>query len=382
KVLQSQVESKPGEKLNVEKLVEDLHRLYGMDNFENVDFRLEQRNKQTGLVIKADEKSWGDTFIKFGFGMADDFRGESTYSIGTSITKTKLNSLGGEWRTEFQIGDSPRIFTEFYQPITYSTRFFINPQAELRQRTVNVFDNDNNIVAQYLIRYIQGSLGVGRQFGNWGEIRFGLWRAYGNFNVNIGDPSLGSDSYNRGGLITSFSYNTMDHFDFPTRGAQMAVIMANNIEALGSDNTANSIVLSGQFIKTWGRYTIVPGITYSGYFNSNTAIEDSYNIGGFFNLSGYSPNQLSGQHVGIGRIIFYRNMGSVGLGSLRHQLYLGGSAEAGNAWQRREDITFDSLIYAGSVFVGLNTFLGPLYLAYGMSEGGHRAVGLYLGQRF
>jgi NTE family protein len=75
-------------------------------------------------------------------------------------------------------------------------------------------------------------------------------------------------------------------------------------------------------------------------------------------------------------------MGSIGLGNFRQQFYLGGSLEAGNAWQRREDITFASLIYAGSAFIGLNTFLGPVYLAYGMAEYGHRAVGLYFGQRF
>lgn len=381
-VLGAQIETWPGKTLNAETLVKDLKRLYGLDTFERVDFRLEKRQKQTGLVFTADEKSWGDTYIKFGFGLADNFKGESTYSIATSITKTELNALGGEWRTEIQIGESPRFFTELYQPITTSTRFFINPQAEVRQHNVNIFDNDNNIIAQYLVRYVLGGLGIGMQLGNWGEIRSGVWRAYGNFNVNIGDPTLGSDSYNRGGIITSLAYNTLDKFDFPTRGAQINAIVTNNFQALGSDNNMNSLTMTMQFVKTWGRYSFIPGFTYAGYYNSDIAIQDSYSIGGFLNLSGYFPNQLSGQCTGLTRVIFYRNMGSLGLGSLRNQFYLGGSAEAGNAWRNREDISLDSLIYAGSVFVGLNTFLGPVYLTYGMAEGGHQAIGLYIGQRF
>jgi NTE family protein len=381
-VLEAQIETKAGETLNPEKLVRDTRRLYGLDTFESVDFRLENINKQTGLVFTTNEKSWGDTFIKFGFSMADNFKGENTYSVGASVTKTGLNALGGEWRTEFQIGDSPRVFTEFYQPLTSSTRFFINPQAEFRQRNVNIFDHNGNIVAQYLIRYMAGGLGVGRQLGNWGEIRLGLFRAYGGYKVNIGDPALPSDSFNEGGLITSFSYNTLDRFDFPTRGAEIDAIITNNFQALGADDNANSLTLSWQVVKTWGKYTFIPGILYSGFFNSNETIENSYNIGGFFNLSGYSPNELSGRQVGVTRVIFYRNMGSVGLGSFRNQLYLGGSAEAGNAWQPKEDITLDSLIYAGSVFVGLNTFLGPVFLAYGLAEGGHQTIGLSLGQRF
>lgn len=382
KVLEAQVETKAGDKLDEQKLVKDVQNLYGLNVFESVDFRLEKINKQTGLVLEPVDKSWGNTYIKFSLSTADNFKGENTYSFGTSITKTGLNALGGEWRTELQIGDAPRVFMEFYQPVSYSTRYFVNPQIELRQRTVSVFDSESNIVAQYLIRYMVGGIGVGRQFGNWGELRVGIWRAYGTLNVNIGDPTLGSDSFNRGGLITSFSYNTMDKFDFPSRGAKIDAVMENNMQALGSDNSANNITLGLQLVKTWGKYTFMPGISYSGFFNSDAAIQDSFSIGGFFNLSGYLPNELSGQHIGIARVIFYRNMGSVGLGNLRQQLYLGASLEAGNAWPRREDITFDSLIYAGSVFVGLNTFLGPVYLGYGMAEGGHKAIGLYIGQRF
>jgi len=380
-VLAAQIETWPGKALNTETLIKDLKRLYGLDTFERVDFRLEQRQKQTGLVFTADEKSWGDTFIKFGFGMADNFKGESTYSIAASITKAQLNALGGEWRTEMQIGESPRFFTELYQPITTSTRFFINPQLEVRQHNVNIFNNDS-MVAKYLVRYIQVGLGVGRQLSNWGEMRLGVWRAYGSYHVNIGDPEMGSDSYNRGGLIASFTFNTLDKFDFPTRGALASFTVSNNLEALGSDNNLNSLILSMQFVKTWGKYTFIPGMVYSGYYNSETAIQDSYSIGGFFNLSGYFPNQLSGQCTGITRMIFYRNMGSLGLGSMRNQFYLGGSVEAGNAWTKREDISWDTLIYAGSAFLGLNTFLGPVYLTYGMAEGGHQAIGLYIGQHF
>ncbi len=41
-----------------------------------------------------------------------------------------------------------------------------------------------------------------------------------------------------------------------------------------------------------------------------------------------------------------------------------------------------SLIFAGSLFVGAETYLGPLYLAYGRAEGGHQSLYLYLGHKF
>ena len=51
-------------------------------------------------------------------------------------------------------------------------------------------------------------------------------------------------------------------------------------------------------------------------------------------------------------------------------------------WNDRDDIGFNDLIAAGSVFVGLDTFLGPLYAAYGRAEGGHGSFYFFLGRVF
>ena len=42
----------------------------------------------------------------------------------------------------------------------------------------------------------------------------------------------------------------------------------------------------------------------------------------------------------------------------------------------------ESLILAGSVFIGTKSYLGPIYLAYGQAQRGHSSIYLYLGQRF
>ena len=50
--------------------------------------------------------------------------------------------------------------------------------------------------------------------------------------------------------------------------------------------------------------------------------------------------------------------------------YVGGSIEAGNVWFERSDMSLDSMIVAGSAFVGVDTPLGPLFLGYGRAEQG------------
>jgi NTE family protein len=112
------------------------------------------------------------------------------------------------------------------------------------------------------------------------------------------------------------------------------------------------------------------------------AVQDTFPLGGFLNLSGFSYNELYGRHSGLARLVAYREIGSAGLGGLKMPLYIGLSAEAGNVWNRRSDINFESLILAGSVFLGTKTFLGPIYLAYGQAQRSHSSIYLYLGQRF
>ncbi|MFA6412508.1 MAG: patatin-like phospholipase family protein [Syntrophales bacterium] len=384
KVLEAQIETKAGEKLDLETLNKDIDRLYGLDTFERVDFRLEKKDGKTGLIFDPVEKSWGPTYLRFSLSLADDFKGENSYTIGGRITRTEINSLGAEWRNQLQIGDLPRLFSEFYQPLDFGTRYFIAPRIDYREWNANVFDsNSGNVIAEYRIKELLGGLDMGRTFGNWGEFRLGLFRGYGATRLNVGDPTLWpTESFNVGGITSSFSYNTLNDFNFPLRGAAGGAKVISGIPEMGSDNKFAGIDISGLAAKTWGKITVIPKIFYRGVIDGNGEIQDSYTIGGFMNLSGYRPDELSGQHVGLAEIICYRNMGTVGLGDFHTALYLGFSAEAGGAWQDRSDITLSSLIYAGSVFVGANTFIGPAYLAYGFAEGGRQTVGLFIGQRF
>ena len=64
--------------------------------------------------------------------------------------------------------------------------------------------------------------------------------------------------------------------------------------------------------------------------------------------------------------------------------YAGLSLELGNVWQDRDDIEFsgDALRAAGALYAGADSFLGPVYVAWGMAEGGEQTVYLYLGNPF
>jgi NTE family protein len=61
--------------------------------------------------------------------------------------------------------------------------------------------------------------------------------------------------------------------------------------------------------------------------------------------------------------------------------YVGASLERGNVWQNSKDVSFGNTITAGSVFLGVDTPIGPLYLTYGHANTGDYSFYIYLGPR-
>jgi NTE family protein len=105
-------------------------------------------------------------------------------------------------------------------------------------------------------------------------------------------------------------------------------------------------------------------------------------LGGFLNLSGLRANSLTGPEFGIARLLLYRQIGRGGPGYLDVPTYLGISLEAGNVWRTRSEASFSNTRRDASVFLGMDTFLGPVYLATGFDDRGEQAFYLFLGRTF
>ena len=79
--------------------------------------------------------------------LEDDFEGSTRFNLQARLTRAGINRLGAEWRTDLELGTDPRLFTEFYQPLSFDSRVFVAPRIELGQRNVNTFAQDSTILA-------------------------------------------------------------------------------------------------------------------------------------------------------------------------------------------------------------------------------------------
>jgi NTE family protein len=374
---------KPFDMASVEARITEL---YGLGNFETLDYSLVgdggAAGDETGIEVRARRKSWGPNYLRFGLNLQDDFQGNSRYNAAARFILTEIDELGAEWLTDVQFGDNPKVVSEFYQPLSAQHRWFVAPSVRIESRDLPVYTNDVRI-ADFRVREAEADVDLGRNLGNWGEIRAGFHRISGASRVRFGDPDLVQQRYNSGEYFFKFSYDRLDNVDFPREGQTFSLQWDAARTDLGSDVASDRVRADWLMARSRGRNTLLLWTSAGSILDGDvTALQDFYSLGGFFNLSGLPPLSLNGPHFAVGRAIYFRKIGRGGEGFLEFPAYLGLSLEIGNVWQRRGDASFDSARKDASVFLGLDTFLGPLYLGTGYDSRGDSAFYLFLGRTF
>jgi NTE family protein len=378
RVLQSRLRTEPGETIDAQTLADDVARLYGLDLYEHVGYRLLREGDEVGVVFETVPKSWGPNLVQFGMSLEDDFEGSTAFNVAGRLTRAGVNSLAAEWRTDLQVGTEPYLATEFYQPLSFDSQYFVAPRLRLEQTNLSGFADDMTI-ARYRIGEAELALDLGRQLERWGEVRVGAFRGMGNARVVVGEPEIPNIDFQTGGLFASFGVDTLDDGQIPHNGTLIDTTFTMSRPAFGADNSFDTVESTFTRVFTHGRHTFQLGLDFSTTIQSDDLIQNFFTLGGFLRLSGLERGQISGPHAGLTRAVWFRRSGETGGGLFDVPLYLGGSLEAGNVWQSRSDISLNSLIVNGSLFAGLDTYFGPLFLAAGIAEGGQSSFYLFLG---
>jgi NTE family protein len=220
-----------------------------------------------------------------------------------------------------------------------------------------------------------------RQLANWGALSLGIDRGWGWRDLDTGTTTPQDDAFDVGEVFARFDIDTFDNLNFPNKGTRSTFELRRSDDVFGGDEDFYSGTGAVIVARTWDKNTVLGGAEIGVTFDGTAPTQNLFPLGGFVNLSGYMADELSGQDFALGRLVYYRNIGSRP-GSFGVPVYLGASLEAGNVWQDRNDIDLEDLIVAGSLFVGLDTPLGPFYIAYGHAEGGKNSAYMFLGQTF
>jgi len=365
-----------GQPLNVELMEKGIDELYGLDIFSHISYAVVKEDDKHGVHVRAKPKSWGPDYLQVGAKWNTSFNGEGIFNVSASLLKTEMNSWNGEWRNALSLGEEPGLLTDFYQPVGKLGRWFAGARATVEQFNVNRFAFDTaDIEEQSRITQFGASIYAGREFGTWGRGGFGYTRGTGERTIRIGDLGTPDQDFDIGELSVRFQSDRLDDLFFPTHGHLASATYRINRTELGASQDYDQALIGASVTRSLGKNSYSVGAKYLTTISGEAPLERRFRVGGLFNMSGFEFNQLNGQHFGflIGK--FRRELLETGLADVS----IGTSLEYGNVWENRSEIDFGDGILAGSVFLGANTGFGPVFLGYGIAEGGNSSFYLNVG---
>ena len=389
-LLRSRVTQPLGEPLDRERLERDIAEIYGFETFSRVDYQVQPNGAGNDLVVRATANPHGVNYLKLGMSWDQDSQGTSEFGLRASWRQRGINDLGAEWFTYGQIGGNSNFGTEFYQPIDPLQRFFVEGRYRFDQRRLNLSRNAR-VLARALVDEHQIDVAPGINLGKVAQWRAGVYAGSANTDVEIGAPELSSSSDNDGGYFTELGYDSLDRPYFPGSGLLLSsrYNWSDGSLGAGEDYEAWNTAAFGSFsfgrnsFTAFGRWAELDlddtGATVTG---SDVFLARAYTLGGFLALSGYTSDSLAGNYLGLAGLAYYRRLTEQSLLPVDMPVYAGASFEAGNTWLDESDASFDDLIYAGSLFLGVDSPVGPIYLGVGMGENSQYALFLKIGQIF
>ena len=362
---------RPGDLFDADQLERDLARVYGDGDVENVDYRLVNEGGRTILRIVVTEKSWGPDYLRSGV-FIEATNQETEFALRAAYHRKWINALGAEWLSGFQVGERAALYTEFYQPLEARQRWFVEPALGLARDRINVYENDNR-VAEYLIRQRRALLNLGANVGVLGALRLGYLVRHLDTSVDTGAPTLRTGEVTLKGWQALLEFDQFDRPFFPNKGwyARLAYF-----DPRDQDYTRLSADLRAA--RALGQYVVNARFSYVGAPKGRLPLGDAGGLGGFLQLSGYVRDQILAGDIRFASIRAERVIGRMPLG-LRGDLRVGASLETGRARDRYTETRLAGWQKAGAVYVGGETPFGPLYLGYGRASGGHASLYLFLG---
>jgi NTE family protein len=377
-IIESRLAVELGQPLDLVALNESVDKIYSLDVFQSVTYDMETTDDgQQGIVIHAVPRSWGPNYLQFGMELSSDFSAQSNFLLGAAYTSNALNSLGGELQIVASIGQIDQLSFDFYQPIDLKANWFVEPRLRWRRQNWNLWLEDTN-VAQFQIATAGLDFGVGRNLSTTDQLMVDYEFGRGKAKLLTGIFDFDDDKVKVGELDFIWSHDSLDSLYFPTAGTQHYWYYRYATDWLGSAFDFEQIAGKGTLAFSRGKNNFF--VAYeAGYSFDNTApVERWFQLGGLGRLSGLVPNQLIGRHAALATFAYYRRLNNFDL----VPAYAGFTLETGNVWNFASQIGFDDLRYSGSLFVGADTPLGPVYLAVGHSDNGENAVYFYVGNPF
>lgn len=372
--------------------------------FDNVTHTLVERNGESGIVIEARERAWGPNFLRLGLEMSTGFDGVSGFQLQVGHRLPWINDSGLEWRNDLEFGNVYGIRSELRQPLIVREGMYVAPFVGAQIKTLNLY-SENTRVAEYALQTSRAGIDLGTPLGEFstlGEIRSGLIVNHYNLRPKLG--GLVVETSNKDIIITSLPWARMDEIALHSRfvidqldkpvfpregyyvdgeiiaGLNRKASNSNIIDTYSSLHNFQQATLNATWASSEDDHSINLTARLGGRAESGTPIPGvGLSLGGFQRLTAYQPEQFIGNYLAYANATYLFR--AVDFGFAGESAFIGTSFEVGNAGNFKSDFYSQNLRKSLSVFVGANTFMGPIHFGIAAAPAGAFNLFLQLGRQ-
>jgi NTE family protein len=339
---------------------------------------LTSRAGKQGLLVSAEEKDYAPPFLKPRFYVDGADVKNVRFGVGARVTFMDVGGYRSEWRNDFSLGSVSSLASEYYQPITPESRWFVAPRVSGSSSAFDIYSR-NELIAEYRLNQAAFGLDMGYGIDRFSEIRVGYEAGYLNFSRRLGNPPLSPLSGRVGTTTIRYALDRLDNPVIPTRGVAIRTdvqwVDANPGALRGFPSTEASFAAFQPVSEPASVYVFVAGGTTFG--RDQTGFP-KFSLGGPSRLAAYGHNEFLTNQYFLFRLGYLRRLAQLPR-FLGRGIYLNSVYELGKAYQAS---TVSSLPNDVAVGLGADTVLGPAFIGFSLGDTGHRKLFFQFGKLF
>jgi len=387
KIITREINIKPGDLFDFEKVKKSLQKIYNLGYFEDVTMKLDPGSEEDSvvLVIKVIEKNTG----KFGIGAG--YNSEEGLMGFASIEEMNLFGGGQKVEAKLELGGRTTYKVSFLEPWLANTPTSLG--FDIYDTTRHQEDKEGEeIIAEYDEVKLGGRLIFGRKISD--SINLGLELKTERVNYDLISGTLPEDT-NEGltnSLMPTFTYDTRDNVFDPTSGWYNSLSIEKAGGFLEGDydftkyNLTLRAYLSTDFFKDifniGGFKKITDNLSkgvlafraMGGMADTDLPSFAAYQVGGMNTVRGYDLGEFSGDKSLVFNVEYRFPLAE----NFQAVLFV----DWGQAWDIEESIDIADLKFGRGVGVRFDTPIGPIRLDYGINEEGIGKTYFSIGHTF
>jgi NTE family protein len=275
------------------KLETVLTQLSGWGYFSRLSYSLIKKNGQTGLNIRAEEKTYGPPFLNLGLTIDGTDINNIGFGMAGRLTFLNVGNFRSEWRTDAFFGTNNGITSEYYRAFSDSSKWFVAPRAYLTRTEFNIY-NDRDRIAQYFQLRKGGGIDLGYSGSPKAEIRVGQDIARYSTYLKLGVPIVENAAETVAVSSIRFQYLGQDDAVIPRSGLIQQSAFQWFSARIDGGAYPSLQTKTSYFRRTSARGSLFGTAAGGTAFGATGLDLQSFSLGGPLQLGAYGRNELLG----------------------------------------------------------------------------------------